>query len=276
MSERIECKPTQWFLFRALGVLLIFGIFAVMFYKDGKFGYREENLSYYTFKAVEKAVQQFESKKSQMSPAEWRKYAASQTIDFPDNPELLPADLQRPVPWPEILQDYDTMEKGAGNWSADIFDVHRGKIGMEDKAPEKPHTALEIDQQWWIFWLCLAVVLLTLFFLVRTLSRKMVLEGDRFQPAGGRPVNVTDLVRLDLRKWGSKGIAMAWAKIPNGKERKIRIDGLTYGGFNKERGEPAEMLMQAIRNGFSGEYIEYEEEVPDSEQDLENSKSAGN
>lgn len=70
---------------------------------------------------------------------------------------------------------------------------------------------------------------------------------------------------MDLRKWDRKGLAFAWTKGGDASERKIRIDGLTYGGFKKEDGEPAEKLMQAIKAGFSGELIEYEAEEDSAE-----------
>jgi hypothetical protein len=61
---------------------------------------------------------------------------------------------------------------------------------------------------------------------------------------------------LDLRKWETKGLAFIDYDGPSGKGR-LRIDGLTYGGFKKEQGEPAERLMRHIRARFSGEVLEY-------------------
>lgn len=55
----------------------------------------------------------------------------------------------------------------------------------------------------------------------------------------------------------TKGLAFAYARTPSGGERKLRIDGLTYGGFKPEQGEPAEQLMRALRENFTGEVIEY-------------------
>ena len=58
----------------------------------------------------------------------------------------------------------------------------------------------------------------------------------------------------------ASGRPRAWPSstttAPSGKGR-IRIDGLTYGGFKKENDEPAERLMRLIRSRFSGEIIEY-------------------
>ena len=72
----------------------------------------------------------------------------------------------------------------------------------------------------------------------------------------GKRIPFTDFKTLDLRKWDTKGLAFIDYDGPSGKGR-IRIDGLTYGGFKKENDEPAERLMRRIRSRFSGEIIEY-------------------
>ena len=38
---------------------------------------------------------------------------------------------------------------------------------------------------------------------------------------------------------------------------------MTYGGFKKEEGEPAERLMRHLRARFSGELIDYETQAAD-------------
>ena len=80
----------------------------------------------------------------------------------------------------------------------------------------------------------------------------MAIDGEAFYPAEGGRVAFGDLVRLDLRKWETKGLAFAWAG-----ERRLRIDGLTYGGFKKEQDEPAERLMGRLKEKFKGEILEY-------------------
>jgi hypothetical protein len=72
----------------------------------------------------------------------------------------------------------------------------------------------------------------------------------------GKRILYTDLRSLDLRKWETKGLAFIDYDGSSGKGR-IRIDGLTYGGFKKEQGEPAEELMRRVRSRFSGEILEY-------------------
>jgi hypothetical protein len=94
------------------------------------------------------------------------------------------------------------------------------------------------------------------FFLLRTIRRSISVDHQAVTDQQGKRVPFTDLKVLDLRKWQSKGLAFIDYDGPAGKG-KIRIDGLTYGGFKKENGEPAEKLMQKIRENFSGEVIDY-------------------
>jgi hypothetical protein len=264
MSERIVCKPTPWFLLRAAAMLLMFGIFAVLFYQDGSTGYREKNLSFHIKKAVEAAVADFGDAKSRMSADEWREYAAKQRVFPPEtDPSTLPQGTDVGMSWPALLGDYPAMEAGMSNWQTQLFDKYRDQAGLKKSPPEQPYSAKKIFEQWVVFWICLALFLATLFVLLRTLSRKMVLEGTTFQPAGGPAVELSDLKRLDLRRWQGKGLAFAWADNGKGGERKIRIDGLTYGGFKAEDDQPAERLMKGLRAGFSGELIDYDEPTAD-------------
>ncbi len=257
MTEPIVCKPTPWFLLRAVAMLLMFGIFAAMFFKDGKWGYREQNLAWYTWKGFEKASADFAAQRSEMDAAEWKAYAAQQEIELPEDRSILPPDTPERLPWPEILGDYEAMKTGGENPRTKLFDPYREAVGMKAKVPEHDFIAQKIFEQWVVFWICLVLAAGALVVLLRTLGRSIKLEGGKFFPAGGKPVAVADLKRIDLRRWQNKGLAYAWADEAGG-ERKIRIDGLTYGGFKSEDGQPAEKLMQALLAGFSGEVIDYE------------------
>lgn len=273
MNEPVVCKPTPWFLLRAAAMILMFGVFAVLFYKDGKTGYREANLSYYLSESFKKAAEEYTASGAAMSPEEWKAYAAAQEVVVPEDATLLPEGTELPIMWPEMLQDHAAMaEKGVSNPKA-YFDTYRQQTELAKSPPEKAFTQRKIQEQWWVFGVCVILLVIAGFFLVRTLGRKMVVDGDTFQPAGGKAVAIKDLVRLDLRKWKSKGLALAWADDGSGGERKIRIDGLTYGGFKAEDGEPAEKLMEALKARFSGEIIDYEAEEEESEESEEEDTS---
>lgn len=255
MSERIICKPTPWFLLRAGAMLLMFGIFSAMFFRDGSSGYRQENLAYYFHAAFKKAREDFQAKKD-LTPSEWRAYAEGQTVPFPEDRSVLPEGTQVPMPWPAVLHDAEKMKASLAEAESKLFDDYRGEQKIKKEAPEKPFDARKIGEQWVVFWICLALFLATLFVLLRTIPRRLAVDGEALYPVDGGRVPFSDLVRLDLRKWDAKGLAFVWAKREGG-ERKIRIDGLTYGGFKKEQGEPAEALMRHLRENFRGELIEF-------------------
>lgn len=258
MSDPIVCKPTPWFLWRAVAMILMFGIFAVMFFKDAKWGYRDQNLVHYTRQAFKSASDLFGEKGAQMSPTEWKEFVAEHEILLPPDRSLLPEGTPERLPWPEVLADYDAMKEGQSNWEALLFDPYRESAGLKAKVPEHAHTARKILEQWVVFVICTIGALIGAFFLLRTVGRSMRVENGTLHPPAGKPVAITDLIRLDLRKWQSKGLAFAWAKAGGDTERRIRLDGLTYGGFKEADGEPAEKLMEAVRAGFSGELIDYE------------------
>jgi hypothetical protein len=271
MSERIVCKPTPWFLLRAAAMLLMFGIFSVLFFMDGKWGYRKQNLAYHVSKAFEQATNEFKVKQDEMTPEQWRAYAEGQVIDFRhrsnDDPEgevvPVPEGTMVPMRWPEVLHDHAAMKASLGQEQNKLYHDYAAAADIRKGVPEQDFPARKITEQWVVFWVCLVLTVGTLVVLLRTLGRSISVDGEAFYPAGGGRVPFGDLVRLDLRKWDTKGLAFAWARTADGSERKLRIDGLTYGGFKKEDNEPAEQLMQQLRSNFSGEIIEYVAEVED-------------
>jgi hypothetical protein len=133
------------------------------------------------------------------------------------------------------------------------------------KPPEKWHDAGSIREQWIVGHVLMALAAATVFVLIRTLRRTMVLDGDTIITQDGRRVAIAALTQLDLRKWFTKGLAFAEYQLESGKKGRIRIDGMTYGGFQKEKGEPAEQWMTQLRAQFRGEIIEYAQEETEEE-----------
>ncbi len=260
-TDPIVCKPTSWFLLRAVVMLLMFGIFAVLFYQDGSTGYRKKNEVFYLYKTFQAANEEFAKMNSDagLSAAEWKTHAEKQFVRFPEDASILPRDLKLPMPWPEILHDYERMKPLQWN---KLWLEYSGQRGFPSKPSEEPYDARKIGEQWVVFWICLALALSAAFFLVRTLGRKITADDTGITTQNGRRVPYTDLKSLDLRKWDTKGLAFIDYDGPSGKGR-LRIDGLTYGGFKKEQDEPAERLMRLIRSRFSGEILEYAPVTPD-------------
>jgi len=264
-SDAIVCKPTPWFLLRAAAMLLMFSFFAAYFAYDGAVGYRKKNHVYFLGKSFEEAVSQFRAKNdgNSLTADEWKAFASAQTVKFPEDPYVLPGDLKQPVPWPEILHDYDRVK--SLQWSL-LWKDYSAEHGYNSNPPEKQLTRREINEQWICAGVCVILSVVAAFFLLRTIRRRIVADEEGVTAQNGKRVPYTDLKVLDLRKWDNKGLAFADFDGTAGKGR-LRIDGLTYGGFKKEDGQPAEMLMQKIRSKFSGEIIEFArvEEVSEEE-----------
>ena len=258
--ERIVCKATTWFVFRAMVMLVMFGVFAVLFYLDGSSGYRKKNEVFFLHKCFQQASEEFARMNTDgtLTSMAWREHAAAQEVAFPSDRSILPASLSLPMPWPEILHDYERMKPL--QWKK-LWLEYSKERGMSASPPEQPYDAGKIAEQWIVFWICLALSLGALFILLRTLRRSIAADAEGITTQQGRRVHYADLKTLDLRKWESKGLAFIDYEGAAGKGR-IRIDGLTYGGFKKDQGEPAEKLMQMIRSRFSGEILEYAPVMP--------------
>lgn len=261
--EPVVCKPTPWFLLRACAMLAMFSVFSVLFYIDGTTGYRKKNLEYYLNAAFEQAAKDFNEMKSEegFTPESWKAFATNQTVKLPDDPSLIPVDTKTPMEWPEILTNFERMKAGQPHL---LWQEYSGENKMSDNVKEKPFDAGKIREQIIVFYICLALALIALFFLIRTMRRSIRAEATSITTATGKTVPYADMKTLDLRKWDTKGIALIDYEGTSGSGR-ARIDGLTYGGFKKENEEPAERLMAMIRKNFSGEIIEYTAVEPETE-----------
>ncbi len=264
--QPIECKPTAWFLCRATIIFLMFAVFTVLFYIDGSTGYRKKNQVYFLHNCFKVASDTFAEKNADRSlKAEtWRTYAADQTVTFPDQ-GILPAGLELPMKWPEILHSYERMK--SLQWKQLWLEYSEAEE-LDSNPPEKVYDARAIREQWIFFWICGALALLALFFLIRTSRRRVIADDECLLTQDGRRVPYADMHRLDLRKWDNKGIAFVDYEGSAGKGR-ARIDGLTYGGFKKEHEQPAERLMQLLRSKFSGELVEYTSVENETEADAD-------
>ncbi|MDX1679646.1 MAG: hypothetical protein R3242_02845 [Akkermansiaceae bacterium] len=241
----------------------MFVVFAVLFYRDGSTGYREKNLVYYLHAAFEPASRKFSEMNAdqKLDPASWEEYASAQRVEMPEDTSILPADAELPLSWPEPLRDYDRM-KGL-QWKK-LWQDYSAAKGLDIYPPEKPYDSRSIRAQWIVFYICVALSVVVLFFLVRTLLRKVIADEEILVTADGRRIAYSDMHQLDLRRWYTKGIAHIAYENSAGKGR-ARIDGLTYGGFSKENDQPAERLMERIRSKFSGELIEYAQSDEDAD-----------
>lgn len=265
----IVCKPTRWFISRVSLILLMLVVFAVLFFIDGSTGYREKNMVYFLHRNFQTANEQFASMKAKggLTPESWKEHAAKQSVQFPSDHSTLPANLKLPMPWPAVLHDYDKMLPMQWN---KLWLEYSGKEGLSSNPPEQPYDAGKIHEQWVVFWICIGLTLVAIFIFLRTISRRIEGDDEGVRSQQGKKISYGSMKRLDLRKWASKGLAFIDYEDESG-QGKIRIDGLTYGGFNLAQDEPAEHLMKLIRSKFSGEIVDYA--VASEQADLPEEKS---
>lgn len=246
-------------------MLVMFAVFAVYFYYDGSVGYRQKNKVHYLYQTFGKAVNAFAAMDADggVSERQWREFASQQSVDFPKDTSILPSDLELPMPWPDVLQDYERMKSLQWN---QLWLEYSAEHQYPDTPSKEPYDARKIKEQWVFCYICSALTLVAAFILLRTLSRSISADENGVISHTGKKIAYSDMKSLDLRKWNSKGLAYIDYESSSGSGR-FRLDGLTYGGFKKDRGAPAEELMKMIKQNFSGEIIEYEQISPEMAED---------
>ncbi len=254
----IICRPTKWFLWRAVAMLLMFGVFFVLFMKDWRVGYPKKNVVYYTYQTFEEAKKSFEGK----SAAEWTAFAAAQKIPYPDEPGILPAGVAVDSPWPAELQDYEGYRKAyeaeRDQTAPPMWLDYSNAQGWNSKPPEKGYDAGKIQEQLYYGIGAGVLTLIALFYLMRTRVRSMQADDEAYHAPGGERIPYDRIRRIDKRKWESKGLAYLYYETEGGSEKKTKVDGMVYGQFKEEDGAPAERLFQRVLRNFSGELIELE------------------
>jgi len=266
-QETIVCKPTKWFLWRALAMLLMFSVFAVLFFMDGMWGYREKNLQFFVHKAFVKAGTDFQAMQGdgEITESEWKNFASHQKVDLPDDAsDILPKDSETEIPWPEMLVNGFALmdEKGGQNGAVELWKDYTASMkGVEGKAwdidpGEKYMKAKKIREQFIAMGVTLLLISITLFFLIRTMRRNMTADGEALYTQEGKKIPYMDMIRVDKRKWDTKGLALIYYK-DGGEEKKAKLDGMVYGQFKEEDGAPAEKLFSRIMENFKGEVMEY-------------------
>ena len=55
VKDELKCRPTKWFVWRALMIMLMLVVFLVLFLQDGLTGYREKNLQFYIYENFKSA-----------------------------------------------------------------------------------------------------------------------------------------------------------------------------------------------------------------------------
>lgn len=272
-QDRLVCKPTKWFLWRALAMLVMFGVFAVLFLKDGMWGYRDKNLHYYMHATFSAAGEQFQDMYNAggLTEAVWKEHASGQKCKFPENvDEVMPEGTDSEEVWPaELVNGFAVMEKEGGqNGAISIWKQYSSARKWSEEPAEHAMDAGEIRDQFVAAIVAAVLMLVTLFFLIRTQCRSIEADDKALYTQDGRTVRYADMVRIDKRKWDTKGLALVYYK-DGGEEKRAKIDGMVYGQFKEEDGAPAEKLFSHVMSNFKGEVLEYV--AVDGEEEMSNS-----
>lgn len=253
----IICKPTADTFVRFFIVLAAFFGFGLYFFYDGMVGYWEANEVYASYHAFAKLGQEAET----LSAAQWderirkplfEQQTTENHICAVVGEHLYPVGVSdRLYIFPGEAMNQAAMAK---SWS-DCWAAYTQRLHFPIKPAEHGYDTAAIREQWYAGGACMLVSLLIVFLMLRTRSRVLALQGD-LVTAAGQQFRVADISRLDLRQWGPGFKGVAYATVQG---RKVRMDGMTYGGFNKEKGEPAERWMKALLAQYKGDIIEYEQ-----------------
>ncbi|MBR4107555.1 MAG: hypothetical protein IKK45_02560 [Akkermansia sp.] len=257
-DHTIVCKPTRDTFMRFAIVLAAFFGFGMYFFYDGSVGYRKANEAFFTYQAFA----QLGKDVTESSAAEWAATRASspllkaqqdesglyieqneQRFPLPDNCE--PATI-----CPPEAADFAALSKG---WN-ECWLAYSARMHYPEKPGEHGHDTAAIREQWYAGSVCMLISAIIIWLMLRTSRRVMSLQGDTVT-AAGTSFSIADITLLDLRQWGKGFKGIAYATVQG---KRIRMDGMTYGGFSPDAGEPAEQFMQALLSRYQGKILEYE------------------
>lgn len=257
-------------------MVLMFGVFFVLFLKDWKVGWPKKNEVYYTYKAFEKAKAAFEAHETaEGTPEAWTEYVGRQKIGLPDGEGMLPSGVAVDSKWPEILADYERFKKSNDEESKlipPLWAEYTDERGWSSAVPKTDYKQEKIKAQLYYGLGSGALLAISLFFLIRTSRRMMKVDEEAYYAPSGERILFGSIRKVDKRKWETKGLAFLYYQAGDGEEselKKTKVDGMVYGQFKKEDGAPAEALFTRILENFAGELIELEDDEDESEAEEE-------
>ena len=287
MSElqTIECKPSQWFKVRAIGVSGMLLFFTLWFFKDGYWGYRDKNEAVVMKELFQhaddkpannidfqvRAMEEFN--KQEYTAESWAAFAAEQKVPVPEDRDLLPRDFFKDSDgespkWPkEIINGYQELNDKKPNL---LWDAFSSRTKLPHEPEEKLFDSDTIREQFIAASVTTGLLIFALFIIIRILGRSMKVTSTGYSPPGGEEIPFSAMNKLDKRKWSNKGLAVIHYE-EGGETKKAKVDGMIYGQFKEEDGAPAEALFSQIVDNFKGEIIEIIGDEDDTEEEEGNS-----
>ncbi|SHJ39004.1 hypothetical protein SAMN02745181_1941 [Rubritalea squalenifaciens DSM 18772] len=276
-TKEIVCKASSWIKIRAILILAMLAVFAVLFYQDGTTGYKEKNLHFFMNRLFTEQAPQMASE-GEYTAESWAEFAKGEEVPFEQGESGVVAKSAKgelcPVPdtalgmeWPEeLIQGYEKLKDGgASSGPKELWRDYTKRMEWDAEPKEEPYDLDTVNEQFYFSYGSVALFVVVLFFFLRTLSRTMRVTDEAYFAPGGKEIPFTAMKRIDKRKWDTKGVAVIYYDDAGGS-KKTKVDGMIYGQFKKEDGEPAEKLFSKILENFKGEVVEYESDDPVSEE----------
>lgn len=235
-------------------MLLAFFGFGLYFFYDGSVGYRKANEVYFSYQAFARLGAAASKGEHVYAPLARKPLIQAEQVGsewVAEGKYPLPVPCNAATSTPAEAADFSAMRK---SW-ADCWAAYSARMHFPIKPAEHAFDTATIREQWLAGGVCMLISGFICYLMLRTRKRVMALEGDQVT-AAGQQFRVQEISRLDLRQWGKGYKGIAYATV-NG--RKVRMDGMTYGGFDPAQGQPAEAFMQALLARYEGEILEYEQ-----------------
>ncbi len=256
----IVCRATKDTFARFSVILIALWAFGGYFFYDASSGYSILNANYFSYNAFADASKEA----SQSSAQEWAVQHQNKGL-FPTQMQggqlgvleeekgkmvfyPLPAACPEAEACPPEFLDHALMSK---SWN-DAWMQYSERMHYKLK-PQKGYDATAIQEQWFAGGICILLGLLVIYFMIRTYGRCLSIKGTDLEVAG-KHFNLKEVSCIDLRQWGPGYKGCAHFTV---KGKKIKADGMTYGGFNAKDGEPAEQFMKAVLSLYQGDIMEY-------------------
>ncbi len=262
-SISLVCRPTTDTFVRFLIILVALWGFALYFFYDGSVGYRNKNAAYFAFQAFAEGGR----KASELSSEQWQsQYAGKALYDTIPDAQRSASELSivlggksHPMPAERMLDatpaeflDHARMKAG---WN-EAWQSYSSTMRYPLKPSDKPYDQATVNEQWYAGAVCILLGCVVLYFIIRTARRVLAIDG-RDVRAVGQQFRIEDISKIDLRQWGPGFKGVAYFTV---KGKRLKIDGMTYGGFGSKNDAPAERFMQMLLSQYSGEIIEYAQE----------------
>jgi hypothetical protein len=202
-------------------MVLLFTVFALWFYYDGKVKWPEDNrikAAYDDF--VEQMLPAFDKLvgEEEMEVEAWKVHAAENG-------------------WSDYLRE----DGSPGKWV-----TYAASRGWPAKKP-KGHSQEDIDGQFRWSAGCATLAVLILGYLLVNLRKTIAADDEAYITPAGKRVLFSEIFEVDKRKWEDKGLASIRFREADGNGR-VALDDLKYDG--------AQRILDRIIDNYEGDLIE--------------------